>query len=49
MIESVVQVIVSGLLGGAVAGVAAVATVRVRLEWLRRDVDWLLQNAETKK
>lgn len=49
MIESVIQVIVSGLLGGAVAGVAAVATVRVRLEWLRRDVDWLIAQADSKK
>ena len=49
MIEDVFQVVVSGLIGGAVAGVAAVATVRVRLEWLRRDVDWLLVNAEIKK
>ena len=49
MIETIVQVIVSGLLGGAVAGITAIATVRVKLEWLRRDVDWLLENAEIKK
>lgn len=49
MIEAIVQVIVSGLLGGAVAGVTAVTAVRVRLEWLRRDVDWLIAQADSKK
>ncbi len=48
MTEALVQAVVSGLIGGAVAGVAALAAVHVRLQWLRRDVDWLLSKESSR-
>lgn len=34
---------VSGLVGGAITAIAAVAAIRVELKYLRRDVDYALE------
>lgn len=42
-VVQLVQAVVSGLIGGVAAGAAALAVVNVRIQWLRRDVDYLLR------
>lgn len=39
IVQAVISGLIGGLIAGAVGGVAAVATIRVELRWLRRDVD----------
>lgn len=45
----IVQSVIAGLVGGVFAGIGAMATVKVELRWLRRDVDWLLDNKDRRK
>ena len=37
--EQLIEAVVSGLLGGIVTGVAAIATMRTELRWLRADLN----------
>lgn len=46
LLQPLIAAVVSGLIGGAVAGVAAVATMRVELRWHRRDIDHAQNTAD---